>query len=491
MMRLGLACLALLVWPLPARAHVGSPNVFYEGNAGSYPVRVVVRPPGIVPGLAEISIRVTGEGVRRVTALPVFWKAGRKGAPPADEAILVRGETNLYATTLWLMKVGAYSVEVAVEGLRGGGSVTVPVNSIAISRRAMSPWFSAMLGAVGLVLFIGAVRIAGAAFGEATLDPGVVPSKADRWRSGIAMAIAIPAFLLVLAVGKSWWDREDADYRNNRLYKPLPVSVAVRREGDQNILRLAVEKPGHGRQQWTPLIPDHGKMMHLFLIREPGLDAFAHLHPVQRDRRTFHVTLPPLPAGTYRAYADVTHETGFAHTLVATAQLPEPDALIAGGIFVPGDPDDSWHVTGADSSSTAAAASPEKPTSTLAGGWTMLWEKDGPLRENREAPLCFKVIDESGRPMSLQPYMGMLGHAAIRHDDGTVFAHLHPVGSISMASQDFFKAGSNAGVSTDALVDHSNHLGAAGTEESVSFPYEFRSGAGIGSGCKSRAAIES
>jgi hypothetical protein len=27
-------------------AHVGSPNVFYEGNAGPYPVRVVVRPPG-------------------------------------------------------------------------------------------------------------------------------------------------------------------------------------------------------------------------------------------------------------------------------------------------------------------------------------------------------------------------------------------------------------------------------------------------------------
>ena len=107
----------------------------------------------------------------RVTALPVFWKAGRKGAPPADEAILVRGETNLYATTLWLMKVGAYSVEVAVEGLRGGGSVTVPVNSIAISRRAMSPWFSAILGAVGLVLFIGAVRIAGAAFGGRSHHP--------------------------------------------------------------------------------------------------------------------------------------------------------------------------------------------------------------------------------------------------------------------------------------------------------------------------------
>ena len=74
----------------------------------------------------------------------------------------------------------------------------------------------------------------------------------------------------------------------------------------------------------------------------------------------------------------------------------------------------------------------------------MLWEKDGPLRENREASLRFKVLDATGRPVSLQPYMGMLGHAAVRRDDGTVFAHLHPVGSISMASQEFFTTGAKA-----------------------------------------------
>src|SRR4051812_3464807 len=84
--------LALLFLPCLARAHIGSPNVFYEGTAGPYPVRVVVRPPEVVPGLAEISVRVEGDGVRRVTALPVFWKTGREGAPPPDEATPVRGE---------------------------------------------------------------------------------------------------------------------------------------------------------------------------------------------------------------------------------------------------------------------------------------------------------------------------------------------------------------------------------------------------------------
>lgn len=484
------ALLALLLLPWVARAHIGSPNVFYEGEAGPYPVRVVVRPPGVVPGIAEISIRVEGDDVRRVTALPVFWNAGRKGAPPPDEAKLVRGETNLFATTLWLMKSGAYSVDVSVEGARGGGAVVVPVNSIAISRQAMSPWFGAMLATLGLLLFVGAVRIAGAAFGEATLEPGVAPTQFDRRRSRVAMAIAAPAFVLLLAVGKTWWDREDANHRNNRLYKPLPVSATVRREGEQNILRLEVERSNHRRFQWTPLLPDHGKMMHLFLIREPGLDAFAHLHPIQRDRRIFDVALPPLPAGSYRVYADVTHENGFAQTLVASAQAPEPRATTTSQISLIPDPDDSWHLDPSDRSQSADASSQQKPTSALANGGMMVWEKNGPLRENREAPLHFKVIDAAGRPMSLQPYMGMLGHAAIRRDDGTVFAHLHPVGSISMASQEFFTQGANdpqhahkspsgsgpqgsESPSTDAPMDHSKHLAAAGTEDGVSFPYEF------------------
>lgn len=454
-MRLRLVFLAVVLLPWTAGAHVGSPNVFFEGKAGPYPVRVVVRPPEVVPGLAEISVRVEGGDVRRVTALPVFWNAGRKGAPPPDEATLVRGETNLYATSLWLMKSGAYSVDVAVEGARGGGSVVVPVNSLALTRRAMAPWFGAMLTVLGLALFVGAVRIAGATFGEAILEPGVALTKADRRRARFSMAMAAVVFALLLAVGRAWWNSEDANYRNNRLFKPQPVSATVRREGAQSILRLAVERSDSRRPEWTPLVPDHGKMMHLFLIREPGLDAFAHIHPIQRDRWTFEVALPPLPSGTYRAYADVTHENGFSQTLVASAQVPEPGAPDPASLFLATDPDDSWHAGGATPLTVCE----------LDGGGTMVWERDTSLRENRAAPLHFKVLDAAGQPAALQPYMGMLGHAAIRRDDGTVFAHLHPVGSISMASQEFFTRG--------VPMDHSQHLAATGTDDRVSFPYEF------------------
>src|SRR5438128_9916211 len=108
---------------LAVEAHIGSPNVFFDGKAGEYLVRAVIRPPQVVPGLAAITVLVPGEPVQRVTVLPVVWNAGREGAPPPDEGKLVRGETNLYSAALWIMKPGAYSGGVSIEGSRARATI--------------------------------------------------------------------------------------------------------------------------------------------------------------------------------------------------------------------------------------------------------------------------------------------------------------------------------------------------------------------------------
>ena len=171
----------LVLLALPAEAHVGSPNVIYEGTAGAYPIRVIVRMPGVVPGLAEISVRVTAPDVRRVTVLPVYWQAGVEGAPPPDEAKPVRGETNLYSAELWLMTRGAYSVHVRVEGARGDGKVIVPVNSVAETRLPMPRGLGVALGGLGVLLFLFWVTIHGAATRESVLAVGVAPARRDVW----------------------------------------------------------------------------------------------------------------------------------------------------------------------------------------------------------------------------------------------------------------------------------------------------------------------
>ena len=73
-------------------AHIGSPNVLFDGNAGPYPVRVIVRPPEVVPGLAEVIVRLNAPDAQRVSIRPVFWRAGVRGAPSGDEISRVPGE---------------------------------------------------------------------------------------------------------------------------------------------------------------------------------------------------------------------------------------------------------------------------------------------------------------------------------------------------------------------------------------------------------------
>ena len=131
---------------------------------------------------------------------------------------------------------------------------------------------------------------------------------------------------LLIYGGKKWWDFEDRNYRNNSLYKPPALATEIRSERDQFILKVRVDASAR-RGRWTPLIPDHGKLMHLFLIQDKTLGAFAHLHPMNRGADVFEVPVPPLPTGQYHVYADVTHEDGFAETLVGVIEIPPASSI--------------------------------------------------------------------------------------------------------------------------------------------------------------------
>src|SRR5437867_6239331 len=111
-----------------ALAHVGSPNVFFEGRAGAYSIYAVIRPPAAVPGAAQVSVSVRDPDVRSVSLLPVMWPAGRQGSPLAIAAQRVPGGTNLWSAEVWFLRPGSYTVRLGLEGRRGLGVATVPVN---------------------------------------------------------------------------------------------------------------------------------------------------------------------------------------------------------------------------------------------------------------------------------------------------------------------------------------------------------------------------
>src|SRR5262245_33867447 len=219
-------CRAVLavVWLCPpAWAHIGSPNVFFHGQAGPYPVQVVIRPADVIPGLADITVRIESGVANRVTALPIKWNAGKKGAPPPDIATVVPGETNLYHAQLWFMEGGAQSVEIEIEGPSGKGRVTVPVDAVARRVLTMPKGMGAILVVLGALLVSIILGIVGAAVRESVLNPGAQPSRARRWAARGAMVGGAAILSLLLWGGWKWWNAEASDYRNNRLYKAMTI----------------------------------------------------------------------------------------------------------------------------------------------------------------------------------------------------------------------------------------------------------------------------
>jgi hypothetical protein len=56
------------------------------------------------------------------------------------------------------------------------------------------------------------------------------------------------------------------------------------------------------------------------------------------------------------------------------------------------------------------------------------------IAPNEPVSLRFTVRDTAGQSVLFEPYLGMKGHLTLRRDDGSVFTHLHPGGSASMAA---------------------------------------------------------
>ncbi|HET7599651.1 MAG TPA: hypothetical protein VFK09_05140 [Gemmatimonadales bacterium] len=462
-------------------AHVGSPDVWYEGAAGPYRVLVYVRLPGVVPGIADVNVQVVGDTPDRVTAVVNLFDA-TAGTPPPDVAAPTPGAEGWYHASLWIMAPGSNSVTVAVTGARGTGEVVVPVAAVATRRLPLARSLGAVLVGVGAFLVAGLVTIAGAAVRESVLPPGASPSRRRVWAARAAMAGTATVTALLLVGGRVWWDSEDAGF-DAELYRPFATAASVRQAGDRRVLDLAITDSAwlrradtawtrhHRRNAWSPLVSDHGKLMHLFLVRT-DMEGFAHLHPATDDSVRFTDTLPPLPAGRYRVFADIVHESGFAKTLVASVELPD---LTAGTAPDPAG-DDGFFVGRA-----ARAAPSGGSVATLADGATVTWERSAaPLLEGAPAPLAFTVREPDGRPAVLEPYLGMPAHAAVARDDGGVFVHLHPMGTVSPAAQATFTlrgpADTVPGVvgrkvaRADSAMLGMAHMSSAGR---VSFPYAF------------------
>jgi hypothetical protein len=428
--------LLLLAAAMPLFSHVGSPDVFYEGAAGPYRLLVTIRPPQVVPGVAEIEIRSAGPGVETIRVAPLRIAASAQFSPTPDVMQRSKEDPLYFTGSLWLMSSGSWKVMVQVEGASGKGELAVPVPAISTRVMGMQATLALVLIPLGLVLVIGLASIVAASVREGQLQPGQAPSP-DRVRHArILMACTIAGFAVVLWLGNTWWTAEAGGY-SRIVYKPLTFGPSV--SGD--VLSLKFNDPGWLNRRVDDLLPDHGHLMHLYVLKLPAMEQAWHLHPERGgEAEDFVQTLPAMEAGDYALYGDIVHATGLAETV--TGKLALPNAIA-------GKP-----LAGDDSASDSPST------------YRVLWDRDAEkIHARRPYEFRFRLVDAQGRDATdVQLYMGMLGHAAFIKDDGTVFAHVHPSGSVPAAALGL------ANPDNPHLM-HMMMMGAATLPARVSFPY--------------------
>ena len=435
---------------LPLLAHVGSPDVFYEGQAGPYRLLVTIRPPQVIPGVAAVEVRSAAPDVRQVRIVPLpLAGAAARFAPVPDVAQRSAEDRQFYTGSLWLMATGSWQVRVSVDGARGPGMLSVPVPALSTRVLKLQGAREAILIPLALLLTIGIISIVGAGAREAQLEPGVKPDAARRHHARTAMAVTAAVVAAVIWLGNQWWTADAGVYQQN-VFKPLRLNTTIQ-NGNQLALRL--EDPGWLNRQTDDLLPDHNHLMHLYMFHMPEMDRAWHLHPTLTAPSTFIESLPDMPAGHYALYGDIVHASGFPDTATAEIDLPSTAGQPLMG-------DDS---TG--SGPPLAEADYNRSVAVLPDGYRMTWERGSQaFHAGQPYEFRFRLDDPTGRPArDMELYMGMQGHAAFVSPDGSVFAHIHPSGSVPMAA-----------LTLTAIADpHAGMIMSGSPPPEVSFPYGF------------------
>ena len=456
--KFALALLAVVALQTGALAHIGSPDVFVERQAGPYRLLVTVRPPHAIPGVADVDVLATSDDIREVRIVPLpLTGPGAQFAPVADRAVRSTEDPRLFTGHLWLMSAGAWQVRVTVAGDRGDGTLSVPVPTLPQSTLAMSRGLRGTLFVLMLLLAAGFVGIVSAMAREAGLGADEALDRRARRRGWIAGAAAVIVVCVIVFLGNTWWIAEASNY-DQYVYKPLSATSSVTADAR---LRLDLHDPGWiASRRLDDFVADHGHLMHLFIV-SPALDRLWHLHPDEIAAGTFEQRLPDVPPGQYEMFADLVHATGVSETV--TGQL---NATAIHGAPLSGD-DSAWSEVRLkpDATRTTISAAPvASGFSRTEDGGRIVWVRDDtPLAPKRLTMFTFRVEDANGQPArDLELYMGMPGHAIFVRRDRRVFAHVHPSGSAPMAAMEIAMPSDPA---------HAHHD--AALPSTVSFPYGF------------------
>lgn len=155
----------------------------------------------------------------------------------------------------------------------------------------------------------------------------------------------------------------------------------------------------------TRYTPSHTKDLHLIIVRADGAH-FAHLHPTRDAAGAWHVDWRAPAAGTYRVFAD----------FVPGDRPGDAPVVLAGDVQVAGD---------------FAPVAPQPARTATVDGFTVTL--DGELghsasghSDHSGASALTATVRRDGAPVTLQPYLGALGHLVVLRAGDLAYTHVHP-----------------------------------------------------------------
>jgi hypothetical protein len=241
--------------------------------------------------------------------------------------------------------------------------------------------------AAGLAVLFGGGALAGAAIGPDSEDPPTTAeshgsdAQPEEHSGGHESAAAAPDPVRGLAVA------DDG-------LRVVVENPELRRGRDERLAFRIVDDRGATVRDFDV---EHTKRMHLILARR-DLTGFQHLHPAQRADGTWTTSVRLPDAGSYRLFADFSHE-GEARTLASDLRVDGPADL--------------------------EALPAPRATAVSDGGYDV--RLAGTARPGEEANLRF-TITKNGAPVRTEPYLGAGGHLVALREGDLAFLHVHPAG---------------------------------------------------------------
>ena len=444
--------LAGLLLAPAARAHLNSPHVYREADAGPWPALAVVHMPPAVPGDATVGVKLKdlapGESPKVwVRGIP---PAGEEHAPPWTEAERNETDPEFWQAPLPLYVFGGWQAEVRIEGDRGEGRLRVPFQAEVPRPTEIDPGLAVILCALMLLCAVSAWQMWRGLGEQGVLAPGDEPGKRDRRRGLVFGAFGIGLVVFFVAFTLYTWFAFDRAHWARRAVAGFSIDAWVvdppLRAGRDNLLRLVVlDSAGQPAQGLGDL---DGFPLHLTAIEGEGSRELQHLHPraAAAGAGAFEAPFRPEQAGPWRLVAEMRKADG---NLVTVTQ----DLQVAAG--TPQATSQAQRVLG------RAHALGSLPlgtrTADVGDGWTLelVGDEAAAPRVDEFRRWTFELRDPQGRPAGpLEPVeRGERGQLLVQRDDLGVFVRLFPTGSVG------------GGASTAA----------AATENParVSFPYAF------------------